>query len=375
MQSLGKLPVLLSANRRIFKTAVAAGVAWALAERLLSDADPYFAPLTAILTLQLTVADSLYASAQRLGGVVIGVVVAFLLTRLVGLDAWTLGLLVLVSLSVGGILRMAPVTASQAAISALLVAAVGASVPGYAWRRIAETVVGAVVAVAINALIVPPDHLDTVAEKLRDFAGRLSRLFSDLGAILGSAEVAIEPKVLLERARALHDQAGPAVRAALALADQGLKWNYFGGSKRPALRSYQHLFEALERVLIIFRGMVRTLGEPARRDSEATALAALRTEFPRLSGALGELVRQCAGILAAAAASPARGFGLVTGPLESELAATSAAQTRLVASLEAEPLMRQNSRWFWLGSLVTDLSRVVHELRDAFSTAAIGTSN
>jgi hypothetical protein len=105
------------------------------------------------------------------------------------------------------------------------------------------------VAVAINALIVPPDHLDTVAEKLRDFAGRLSRLFGDLGAMLGSADVAIEPEVLLERARALHDQAGPAVRA------------------------------------------------------------------------------------------------------------------------------RQDSRWFWLGSLVTDLSRVVHELRDAFSTAATGNTN
>lgn len=362
-QKARQLLVVVSARRRIFKTALAAGGSWSLAGWLLSDARPYFAPLAAILALQITVAESLRASAQRILGVVVGVALALFLARLAGLSGLSVAALVFVALSGAAALRMPPAAAVQVAISGLLVATVGAGIPGYAWHRIVETVIGAALAVAINAAIAPADHLDTVEQALARLAAGLGRLFEELGGLVGPAESGDNAAALLARARALHSQEVAAVHEALALAAQGLKWNYFGASKQPRLARCKQISETLERVLIMLRGIIRTLSERADSAGPASACEALRTGPPRLRAAVVALIESCRAALAAVEqhlAAPGCPPGCAS------LAAVGTARLALSGAVEAEPQALGRARWIWLGSVTTDLLRIARELAEAF---------
>src|SRR5262245_24358126 len=65
---------------RIVKTAVAATVAWEAGQLVPDNPQPYLAPLTAILVMQPTIAQSISYASQRALGVVIGIAVATLAT-------------------------------------------------------------------------------------------------------------------------------------------------------------------------------------------------------------------------------------------------------------------------------------------------------
>ena len=76
------LPALQAA-----KTAVAAGISWFIAANLMGNSIPVFAPLAALLTVQVTVWDSVARGLQRVLGVVVGVLVASGFARLAGINA------------------------------------------------------------------------------------------------------------------------------------------------------------------------------------------------------------------------------------------------------------------------------------------------
>jgi len=90
------------------KTAVAAGLAWFVAAQVLGNPIPVFAPLAALLTVQATVWESVSRGAQRVAGVIVGVVVAFGFARVAGIHAWSIGVIMAVA---------APVAATAIAIS------------------------------------------------------------------------------------------------------------------------------------------------------------------------------------------------------------------------------------------------------------------
>ncbi|MGI8477156.1 MAG: aromatic acid exporter family protein, partial [Thermomicrobiales bacterium] len=57
-------------GERVVKTALAAGIAWEIGHAIHADPLPVLAPLTAIFTIQLTLAKSLRGSVQRVLGVI-----------------------------------------------------------------------------------------------------------------------------------------------------------------------------------------------------------------------------------------------------------------------------------------------------------------
>ena len=66
----------------------------------------------------------------------------------------------------------------QAAISALLAFSLGS---GYGLTRILDTVVGALIGVAVNALIAPPSYVAETARSRRRVGDDLGALLSDMG--------------------------------------------------------------------------------------------------------------------------------------------------------------------------------------------------
>jgi len=79
---------------RTAKTTLAAVLAYELARWLLGSHEPLLAPLTALLVAQITVFETIKSGLERVGSVVAGVLVAVLLSKVVGLTWWSLAIVI-----------------------------------------------------------------------------------------------------------------------------------------------------------------------------------------------------------------------------------------------------------------------------------------
>ena len=134
---------------------VAAVASYVVATLFFPGTQPLLAPLTAMLVVQVTPVSLLASGIDRVVSVVAGVLVAVAFALVVPLEWWSLGLLILVSITIGQALRLRA-NLIEVAISGMLVLGVGSlNAESAAWQRIAETLVGAAVGVAANLLFPP----------------------------------------------------------------------------------------------------------------------------------------------------------------------------------------------------------------------------
>ena len=110
---------------RALRIAGATVAAFVVAQAVgLSDPPPLVAALTALLVVQATLASTLVNGVQRVLAVVLGVTLAVGFVSVVGLNWWSLGILVAASIISGQILRLGP-HLLEVPISAMLVLGVG----------------------------------------------------------------------------------------------------------------------------------------------------------------------------------------------------------------------------------------------------------
>lgn len=250
---------------QVIKTALAAGLAWSVAGLVFHVSKPYFAPLAAILSVQATIAESLSRGVQRILGVVAGIVLATLFTRWVGLSAWSLGLMVFIGMALATRLRLGPQGIPQVAISALMVMAIGAKVHSYAWYRLLETVLGALVAIAVSALLWPPDLTPQAADSLRLLAAALSGLLEGIQVDLVHGLNPDEANRHLIRARTIGGGLDEA-RRSLFRAETSLRWNPWNHGESGRIKRLKEGLDVLDHILIQIRGISRTLFVTADRD-------------------------------------------------------------------------------------------------------------
>lgn len=232
------------------KTAASAAIAWWLAVRIFGAREPYFAPLAAVLTLQVTVAETISRGAQRLLGVVGGIALSLLVAHFLPIGPLAVGLLVLLGMGTALLAGFGPQAVSQIAVSALLVMALKGK-PGYAAMRMVETLLGAAVAVLVNAFVLPPTG---VREARAAVAALVEEISDDLSSLAQNAR--IDPSgargTLIAEERA---------RAAVAALEESLEYNPLARTGRRRARELRSGVEHLRRVAGQVRGMARTLGE------------------------------------------------------------------------------------------------------------------
>lgn len=188
---------------------VAATASYVVGTLIFPGAQPLLAPLTAMLVVQVTPISLLASGVDRIVAVVAGVLLAVGFAAVVPLEWWSLGLLILVAITIGQYLRLRA-NLIEVAISAMLVLGVGSlGAESAAWQRMAETLVGAVVGVLMTLLFPPRvavsdagqaidglvDIISRVAERLRgaavtwlDSARRITHDIPQVGAALLKAE-------------------------------------------------------------------------------------------------------------------------------------------------------------------------------------------
>jgi hypothetical protein len=283
---------------------VAATAGYLVASLFFPDTQPLLAPLTAMLVVQVTPISLLASGLDRVIAVVAGVAVAIGFAAVVPLEWWSLGVLILISITIGQFLRLRS-NLVEVAISAMLVLGVGAiGAEAAAWQRIAETLVGAAVGI-IATLVFPPKVASSDAGRaidgLADAVGELLlRAAAELDAMAEG-----DPHRLSGAAREWLDDARrithhiPVVGAALLRAEEGRRLNVRAVRTPHVEPGLRQGLEALEHTAVAIRGLMRSVSESSEgdwlgQDSARVVLGDLAETFRVLAAgadAFGELVR------------------------------------------------------------------------------------
>lgn len=336
--------------RQIAKTALAATLSWELAIRLLHSPLPALAALGAILTVQVTVKQTVTFGVQQVVGVTVGVGGAFAVVGVLGVHAWSVGIVILIALVIGHLLRLGK-QVNQVAISALLVLALGT---GYGSVRIIDTLLGAVIGVLVNALLAPPTHVQNAAAEIARVAEDLGLLLTDVGKGLRTGWDHKAAQDWLRRARELdaaRARAGEAVRRG----DESLLYNPLARNEAEAVARLTEAHTALEHVATL-RGVARALAELS---DHAGGDGAGRAGNAAVARALADPLEQAGTAVAA--------FGrLQVGGDRTELQrahdAAAAGLGEVSRALERLP-SEQDPRT--LVSLFVDAGRLLHEIDPA----------
>ncbi|GCB43632.1 hypothetical protein SNL152K_917 [Streptomyces sp. NL15-2K] len=169
------------------KAAAAALLAWVVASEWLGDPLALMAPWVAVVLVQATVYSSLRQAAQQFAAICAGTLLASAAQVLTGdtLDALALSVPVLMLLANWPRFGDQGIYAATTALFTLTSGTVSASAVGH---RVSQAALGAVIGVAVNALILPPIHLRDVRENLAALAGEAGDVLHGVADDLREAE-------------------------------------------------------------------------------------------------------------------------------------------------------------------------------------------
>lgn len=151
------------------KAAVAAVLAWLVGGVWMGDPLALMAPWVALVLVQATVYSSLLTGARQFGAICVGTVLASVAQAITGDTTGALAL----SIPVLMLLANWPRFGDQgiyAATTALFTLTAGSVTMSSVGHRVGQAALGAVIGVAVNALVLPPIHLRDVRENLAALA-------------------------------------------------------------------------------------------------------------------------------------------------------------------------------------------------------------
>jgi uncharacterized membrane protein YccC len=279
---------------RALRLTGAAVAAYLVASTFSPHTVPLLAPLTALLVVQVTLYSTLTSSIERVVSVVAGVLLAVGFASVTGVTWWSLGLLIAISILIGLLLKLGP-NALEVPISAMLVLGVGgAGASTAAFSRVGETLVGAVVGVAVNLLWPPRVRSLDAGAAVAENADRLAHVLDRAAAALPAGPSEAEAREWLEEARRLSREIAR-LDGVVADAEESRKLNVRAlGTPEvgPVLRDG---LEALEHTAVAVRTMFRSIADALPQttgDGDSAAYATeVRAAFALLLGDLADAVR------------------------------------------------------------------------------------
>jgi len=260
---------------QIAKGAVAAVIAWQVAKVALHSDQPFLAPLAALIAVEATVYQSLRTTVQNVTAVLAGVLLAFLTARTLGVEWYSLGLVLLVALGMARWQRLGG-SGLQVPTTALLAMTIAGGVQDTMLEaRVIETLVGALIGATINMLILPPVHLRDGRESVASTARGVSRLLTSIAEGIRTGWSREDAQEWLDRARQLDAR----VRDARSASERGRESMRFNPRATPEtlpvdVASLDRAVDSLEHVAVQCRSIAATLldtvtGDHTRRPTDA----------------------------------------------------------------------------------------------------------
>jgi len=292
-------PVAVGTGVQLGKTVFACVLSWVIVAEQLGLGQSFLAPWAALLVMHSTVYRSFAQGARQVGAAVIGVVLAWAVGSVLGVDAIAVAAVVLVGVAVGG-WRLLQGETTTAAATALVVLTTGEAEEGVTLAvRLADTGIGVVVALVVNVLVWPPVWRRAAAAATFDLGGQVGHLLVDVADGLSEGYGEDEVTDWVDRTRRIESD----IDRAWSLVRQAHESARLNPSRSAAeVRESGHWTERLERAeqaLADTRSMVSTVGrrpdlrsvwQPAWRDGY---VAILRASGRALAEGDIETMRSC----------------------------------------------------------------------------------
>jgi uncharacterized membrane protein YgaE (UPF0421/DUF939 family) len=271
---------IVTGVRPILHSAVAASLAWLVATELVGHDQPFFAPISAVITLGLTVGERRRRAVELAIGVVVGIAIADALVAAIGTGTWQIGVVVALAMAAAALVGGGSLLASQAGASAVLVATLQPPDGGFDFERAIDALVGGGIALVVSSLLFPVHPMRLVRESAGPVVDQLVAALEQVATALTSRRPEDADAALLAVARVdgAHDHLIETLEAAgeaARLSPQ--RRGALGGVDRYAIAAGE-LGRAIENVRALARGAVRAaaLGDsiPPEAVEAVTELAA-----------------------------------------------------------------------------------------------------
>jgi uncharacterized membrane protein YgaE (UPF0421/DUF939 family) len=177
-------------------------VAWVIATDVFGHKQPFFAPVAAIITLGLTISQRGRRAVEVALGVAVGIAVGDLLVLGIGVGAAQLALVVMLAMSIAMFLGSGQMMATQAAVSAALVATIQPPTNGVTFARFLDALVGGTVALVVSGLVLPANPVRMVQQAAKPVLEELAATLDDIAATILERDRGRAERALL-RARAM----------------------------------------------------------------------------------------------------------------------------------------------------------------------------
>jgi uncharacterized membrane protein YgaE (UPF0421/DUF939 family) len=192
--------------RPIVHTSVAAAGAWLVATDVLGHPRPFFAPISAVITLGLTVGERRRRAAEIAIGVAVGILIADALVQAIGTGTWQIGVITGLAMTAATLVGGGPLLASQAGASAVLVATLQPP-NGFDFNRFADALTGGVTALLVSSLLFPVNPLRLVQDSVDPLLQSLARALEQVATAVEMREPQAADEALgaVARVDAVHD--------------------------------------------------------------------------------------------------------------------------------------------------------------------------
>jgi uncharacterized membrane protein YgaE (UPF0421/DUF939 family) len=189
---------LFTTSWPIAQCAIAAMLAWWIADELLDHPRPFFAPVAAVVCLGVSNSARLRRVGELGAGVTIGVGIADLLVREIGNGWWQIGLVVLLAMATAQLFGGGNLVTAQSAVQAIFLAALPQT-PGGGLYRWEDALTGASCALLIAAFL-PGNPARTVRPQAQLMISELAAVVADAAYALRVGEAELADRAL-DRAR------------------------------------------------------------------------------------------------------------------------------------------------------------------------------
>jgi uncharacterized membrane protein YgaE (UPF0421/DUF939 family) len=170
----------------IAQTSIAVGAAWLIAQQI--NDSPFFAPISAVISLAATRGQRTRRAIELVIGVAVGIGIADLIVSALGTS--TLVLMLVVALSMGAALFLGggSILVSQAGVSAIFVTTVERP-HGFTPNRFVDALIGGAVALLVSQVLLPRDPVAAVRNAVRALGERLGLVLRETAAALRAGDV------------------------------------------------------------------------------------------------------------------------------------------------------------------------------------------
>ena len=186
----------------IAQTSIAVGASWAIARQI--DSSPFFAPISAVISLAATRGQRTKRAIELVLGVAVGIAVADLIVTALGTSTPVLMLVVALSMGAALLLGAGSILMSQAGVSAIFVTTVEQP-HGLTPNRFIDALIGGAIALLVSQVVLPRDPVAGVGNAVHALGERLGLALRETSQALRDGDLE-RARRALELARATDAQ-------------------------------------------------------------------------------------------------------------------------------------------------------------------------